>query len=51
MDQVSPLRNAFELGYIDGNFEFDQLENGNTNSMENGNKNRVLRYFFLKLEN
>lgn len=38
MDQVSPLRDP--NGYIDGNLEFE-FEN---DKMENGHKNRVLRY-------
>ncbi|XP_044004687.1 NAD kinase-like isoform X3 [Aphidius gifuensis] len=43
MDQISMLKNSFDVGYIDGNFEFDPSKNGNSDSMENGHKNRVLR--------
>lgn len=45
MDQISMLKNSFDVGFIDGNFEFDPSKNGNSDSMENGHKNRVLRYF------
>lgn len=44
MDQVSPLRDALAIDCVDGNHEFDQLENGQKMSMDNGQKNRVLRY-------
>ncbi|KAK0080038.1 hypothetical protein PV325_000500 [Microctonus aethiopoides] len=43
MDQVSPLRDALAIDCVDGNHEFDQLENGQRMSMDNGQKNRVLR--------
>lgn len=49
MDQVSPLRDATAISFIDGiSFESEhQLANGETRVTENGQKNRVLRYTFF----